>query len=128
MQRSPEIFVESCPMRQVVNLYIKHDGMWATEVIFEAVPDGHKTPVAFQIDELDAQALMDRLWKAGFRPTEGAGSAGSLAATEYHLKDMRKLVFDKPEPSISEPIEQSRVGVVQHLHGHGIAPDGTHYL
>lgn len=41
----------------------------------------------------DAQTLMDDLWRAGLRPTEGAGSAGALAATQRHLEDMRMLVF-----------------------------------
>lgn len=41
-----------------------------------------------------AQQLMDELWGCGLRPTEGTGSAGSLAATERHLQDMRKLVFE----------------------------------
>ena len=35
---------------------------------------------------------MGDLWNAGYRPTEGAGSAGSLRATEKHLNDMRKIV------------------------------------
>ena len=43
----------------------------------------------------EAQQLMDELWRAGLRPTEGTGSAGSLAATERHLADMRALVFKK---------------------------------
>lgn len=38
-----------------------------------------------------AQQLMDQLWICGLRPTEGTGSAGSLAATERHLEDMRRL-------------------------------------
>ena len=41
----------------------------------------------------EAQQLMDELWRAGVRPTEGAGSAGQMAATEKHLEDMRRLVF-----------------------------------
>jgi len=40
-----------------------------------------------------AQALMDELWRCGLRPTEGSGSAGSLAATERHLKDMRSIAM-----------------------------------
>ena len=40
-----------------------------------------------------AQSLMDELWSAGLRPSEGTGSAGSLAATERHLADMRSLAF-----------------------------------
>jgi hypothetical protein len=43
----------------------------------------------------DAQALMDDLWHAGLRPTEGSGSAGALAATQRHLEDMRTLVFKR---------------------------------
>lgn len=39
------------------------------------------------------QELIDSLWSAGVRPTEGNGSVGSLAATERHLSDMQKLVF-----------------------------------
>lgn len=43
--------------------------------------------------------LIDDLWTAGLRPTEGAGSAGALAATQRHLQDMRALVFDKEKPA-----------------------------
>lgn len=38
-----------------------------------------------------AQELMDQLWRCGLRPSEGTGSAGSLAATERHLADMRRI-------------------------------------
>ena len=41
----------------------------------------------------EAQLLMDELWRCGLRPSEGAGSAGSLAATERHLKDMQAIAF-----------------------------------
>lgn len=43
-----------------------------------------------------AQQLIDDLWDCGLRPSEGSGSAGAMAATERHLKDMQTLVF-KPE-------------------------------
>ena len=42
-----------------------------------------------------AQTLMDDLWAAGFKPTEGTGSAGALSAVENHLKDLRLIVFNK---------------------------------
>lgn len=53
------------------------------------------------IDPTAAQTLMDDLWHCGLRPSEGTGSAGSLAATERHLKDMQAIAFaalkfDKP--------------------------------
>ena len=37
--------------------------------------------------------LMDELWQCGFRPSEGSGSAGSLAATERHLRDMQAIAM-----------------------------------
>jgi hypothetical protein len=40
-----------------------------------------------------AQILMDELWQAGLRPSEGTGSAGALASTQAHLEDMRALAF-----------------------------------
>lgn len=50
----------------------------------------------FSLESDKAQFLMDELWHCGLRPTEGSGSAGSLAATEKHLQDMRALVFKLP--------------------------------
>lgn len=47
----------------------------------------------FSLRDEQAQNLIDELWRVGFRPSEGSGSAGSLAATERHLADMRHLVF-----------------------------------
>ena len=38
-----------------------------------------------------AQMLIDELWACGLRPSEGTGSAGSMAATERHLKDMQSV-------------------------------------
>lgn len=40
--------------------------------------------MSLTIDE--AQQLMDELWRAGLRPSEGSGSAGAMAATERHLQ------------------------------------------
>ena len=46
----------------------------------------------FQIDDKCAQTLMDDLWASGYRPTEGAGTAGAMQATQKHLDDMRAIV------------------------------------
>jgi hypothetical protein len=48
----------------------------------------------FVLDREMAQSLMDQLWTCGLRPTEGTGSAGSLTATQLHLKDMQTIAFD----------------------------------
>lgn len=51
----------------------------------------------------EAQRLMDELWNCGIRPSEGTGSAGALAATQRHLEDMRKLVFEVPRQFVVPP-------------------------
>lgn len=54
-------------------------------------------PTMMKVSEAEAQQLMDALWSAGLRPTEGRGSAGAMAAVQEHLADMRRLVFGKDE-------------------------------
>lgn len=51
----------------------------------------HEPLMRFSQDE--GQQFMDELWRAGIRPTEGAGSVGQLGAVQRHLEDMRSLVF-----------------------------------
>lgn len=41
----------------------------------------------------EARDLMDALWGAGVRPSNGEGNTGQLGATQKHLEDMRTLVF-----------------------------------
>ncbi len=52
----------------------------------------HAEPM-FRLEIRQAQQLMDELWQCGLRPSEGSGSAGSLAATERHLKDMQSIAM-----------------------------------
>jgi hypothetical protein len=65
------------------------------EAIITTVEPGQivPRPSGFTLDGSEAQVLMDDLWSAGVRPTEGAGTAGSMAAVKFHLEDMRRLVF-----------------------------------
>lgn len=80
--------------------------------IYGTTPDGRLQMTAISVAEVkeneatvfgppitltkqDAQTLMNDLWDCGLRPDEGSGSAGSLAATERHLADMRKIVAKK---------------------------------
>ena len=108
---NPEIFVDPCFHGLTYNLCIRANrlsldgevvkrGVWMKEPVFVEVEEGAIPPVAIRLSTLEAQALMDRLWKAGLRPTEGSGSAGALAATERHLTDMQTLVFEKPKRSL----------------------------
>lgn len=63
-------------------------------IVFRDLEPGHlilEPTMRMKIGE--AQGLMDELWRCGLRPTEGSGSAGSLAATERHLTDMQRIAF-----------------------------------
>lgn len=48
---------------------------------------------SFSLEYEAAQKLMDDLWDTGLRPSEGHGSAGSLAATQKHLADMKQIAY-----------------------------------
>lgn len=66
----------------------------AKPMTFEVLPDdGAVLEPCLTMRPEDAQLLMDELWRAGLRPTEGTGSAGSLAATQKHLEDMRAIAM-----------------------------------
>lgn len=56
---------------------------------------GEEIPALMALRPEEAQQFMDELWRAGIRPTEGAGSVGQLSAVQAHLEDMRTLVFKK---------------------------------
>ena len=67
----------------------------AAPVVFKVFDDQEQHGLAptFEMTKSDAQRLMDELWKIGLRPSEGSGSAGSLAATERQLADMRTIAI-----------------------------------
>lgn len=50
-------------------------------------------PVALRVPVEQAQGLMDDLWNAGVRPTDGNGSAGAMRAAERHIADLRAVAF-----------------------------------
>jgi hypothetical protein len=64
----------------------------ATNITMATVKEGEMIQPSMELSKTSAQLLMDDLWHAGLRPSEGSGSAGSLRATERHLSDMRKIV------------------------------------
>ena len=57
----------------------------------------------FTIDVEAAQTLMDSLWNCGIRPTEGSGSAGSLAATQAHLATVKEILTQVLPAAIAQP-------------------------
>lgn len=58
--------------------------------------EGMEHPPLMHLSADECQQFMDELWRAGIRPTEGAGSVGQLGAVQRHLEDMRSLVFKTP--------------------------------
>lgn len=65
----------------------------ATDVIMDPAEEGSSCDPFLKLTYGEAQRLMDELWNCGLRPSEGTGSAGSLAATERHLADMKQIAF-----------------------------------
>lgn len=63
----------------------------------EFVPHERGTwaPEHLQLEQHEAQALIDTLWSAGLRPTQGRQSEGVTAAQDRHLQDMRAIAFAK---------------------------------
>lgn len=50
---------------------------------------------SFTLGREDAQRVMDDLWAAGLRPTQGQQSEGLTAGQARHLEDMRAIAFAK---------------------------------
>lgn len=93
------------PWHQGVDFLVYKEGVGGqrqvvTAMTVELVEPGMEVRPSVTIDRTDAQVLMDDLWNAGLRPTEGTGSAGSLRATEKHLQDMRTIVSKKLDVSL----------------------------
>jgi len=74
------------------------DGQRQTSVVrltLETIAEGGYTEPTMRLTRSEAAELLDALWRVGVRPSNGEGNAGQLGATEKHLEDMRRLVFDE---------------------------------
>lgn len=71
----------------------------ATQIVMQNTEDGMmlREP-QLRLTPEEATALAEELWLAGIRPRYASENAGALAATERHLKDMQRLVFDDKAP------------------------------
>lgn len=68
----------------------------ATQIVEgERIERGQYVEPTFRLHGESAQQLMDDLWAAGFRPTEGRQSEGMASAQASHLADMRAIAFAK---------------------------------
>ena len=93
MNERLELRAVSAPWHGGVELLVRQGNAYGVSVTMETKKPGLVVEPTLRIGMAEAQTLMDDLWNAGLRPTEGAGSAGSLRATEAHLNDMRALAF-----------------------------------
>lgn len=76
-----------------ISFFIHEGNKLVTKMKFEEQRENFPILNMERMSNEDAQLLMDDLWDCGFRPTEGTGSAGAMAATQSHLKDLQRLVF-----------------------------------
>lgn len=88
-----QIRAVSAPWYRGVELLIRQGRDVGVNVVMEPAEDGQPVDPTITIPIEAAQTLMDDLWHAGLRPTEGTGSAGAMRATEAHLADLRKITF-----------------------------------
>ena len=78
-----------------VEFAIIDKGSFATHISMQSIEPGKQVEPVIKLDVEYAQELMDSLWSCGLRPSEGTGSAGALAATQNHLKDLQKIVYNQ---------------------------------
>lgn len=102
--RDFRVYATMRPMRAAIDLFMVRNtptGMdFIDSIIMRHVsPEDAQTLMAcapdapLSISPEVAQELMDVLWQVGIRPSEGTGSAGALAATQSHLKDLQDFSF-----------------------------------
>lgn len=65
----------------------------ARSPIMTNVSLGESVQPTLELSQDEAQMLMDELFAAGIRPSEGMESMGQLAAVQKHLEDMQKIAF-----------------------------------
>ena len=65
----------------------------AEPVVFKTYKHGDyiRDPL-LNLNQNEAQTLMNELWRNGIRPSSGEGNVGQIGAIEKHLHDMRKIV------------------------------------
>lgn len=102
MNTKTELRAVSAPWHNGINLMVRQGTAYGVNMVMKEVDPGDVMDPTFCISMTEAQTLMDDLWNAGLRPTEGSGSSGSLRATEKHLADMRKIAFKRLSIQLEE--------------------------
>lgn len=103
-----EIGAHRRPWFPTIDLALWHHGEGALYVaqplVMQQVDSGGSEIMPFaRIGLEQAQQLIDELWRAGVRPTDGAGSVGQLGAVQSHLADMRAIAFGLLADDVTQP-------------------------
>jgi hypothetical protein len=65
--------------------------VWETKEVGTVVPIDEVVPLLALTHE-SASQLMDQLWLAGVRPSNGAGSQATHEALQAHIKDLQRTI------------------------------------
>lgn len=95
---APELMARRDDWQEGVSIFMRQRTaglrtVFAEPVVMKEREPGTMLEPMLRLGIHQAQQLMDELWQCGLRPTEGTGSAGSLAATERHLRDMQTIAM-----------------------------------
>lgn len=68
------------------------------------IADGRENmiPTAMRLSKQEATGLMNSLWHAGIRPQNLRDEEATTDATQGHLNDMKKLVFNYLMPALTQ--------------------------
>jgi len=94
-----EIRAHQDPLRARIGFYVlDRQGeavAVASPLTMRTVREGEATYVepTFGLKPDECQALMDELWRVGFRPSEGSGSAGAMSQAEAHIASLKAIAF-----------------------------------
>lgn len=76
---------------------INTEGCWyiGQPIIFKRSVDGGMIEApTLQLTKKQLVDLMDELWRAGIRPSNGEGNIGQIGALKDHLDDLRRIIHE----------------------------------
>ena len=90
------------PHRDSIEIFVIIDGCQLHPTKIESSPTDQLSIPFVGLTRVQAQDLANQLWEAGFRPAAANGTAGQIAAMQYHLEDMRRIAL-KATPVLAAP-------------------------
>lgn len=100
MKNEIRIEAEYSPMQQKIKLFgmlgsaVKESGHAIVGLETVLVEDGDSFDPFLELEQGEAQHLLESLWKAGVRSPEITSTLGEINATKNHLKDLQRLMFE----------------------------------